>query len=165
MMKYFGLPVLASKHGADVDRLIVYIHILMALLFVGWAFYFVYTLWRFRASRASNADYVGARTHASTYVEVAVAVAEMVLLFALAVPFWANAADEFPPEKESTVMRIIGRQFNWVARYPGADGKFGANKLELVAQDNPLGLDKSDPNAKDDVLVESGSEMAVPVNK
>ena len=164
MMKYFGLPVLASKHGADVDRLVVYLHVLMALLFIGWGFYFVYTLWRFRASRANRADYVGARTHASTYVEVAVAVAEMVLLFALAVPFWANAADEFPKESESTVMRIIGRQFNWIARYPGADGKFGANKLELVASDNPLGLDKNDPNAKDDIVVES-SEMAVPVNK
>jgi cytochrome c oxidase subunit II len=164
MMKYFGLPVLASKHGADVDRLVIYIHILMALLFVGWAVYFVYTLWRFRASRANNADYVGARTHASTYVEVAVAVAEMVLLFALAVPFWANAADEFPKESESTVMRIIGRQFNWIARYPGADGKLGANKLDLVASDNPLGLDKNDPAAKDDIILES-SEMAVPVNK
>ena len=164
MMKYFGLPVLASKHGADVDRLVIYIHILMALLFVGWAGYFVYTLWRFRASRANNADYVGARTHASTYVEVAVAVAEMVLLFALAVPFWANAADEFPKESESTVMRIIGRQFNWIARYPGADGKLGANKLDLVASDNPLGLDKNDPAAKDDIVLES-SEMAVPVNK
>lgn len=164
MMKYFGLPVLASKHGADVDRLILYIHILMGALFVGWTFYFFYTLWRFRASRAKNADYVGARTHASTYVEVAVTVVEMVLLFLLAVPFWANAADEFPDPEKSTVMRIIGRQFNWVARYPGADGKFGANKLELVAQDNPLGLDKNDPAGKDDAVVE-GSTMAVPVNK
>lgn len=164
MMKYFGLPVLASKHGADVDRLVIYIHILMALLFVGWAFYFVYACWRFRASRANNADYVGARTHASTYVEVAVAVAEMVLLFALAVPFWANAADEFPDPAKSTVVRIIARQFNWIGRYPGADGKFGANKLELVASDNPLGLDKADAAGKDDVVVET-SEIAVPVNK
>ena len=164
MMKYFGLPVLASKHGADVDRLVLYIHLLMALLFVGWAVYFVYACWRFRASRAGNADYVGARTHASTYVEVAVAVAEMVLLFALAVPFWANAADEFPDPEKSTVVRIIGRQFNWIGRYPGADGKFGANKLDLVASDNPLGLDKTDPAAKDDIVVES-SEIAVPVNK
>jgi cytochrome c oxidase subunit II len=164
MMKYFGLPVLASKHGADVDRLVMYLHVLMALLFVGWGAYFIYTLWRFRASRVTRADYVGARTHASTYVEVAVAVAEGVLLFAMAVPFWANAADEFPDPAKSTVMRIIGRQFNWIARYPGVDGKFGANKLELVASDNPLGIDKSDPAAKDDVLIES-SEMAVPVDK
>jgi cytochrome c oxidase subunit 2 len=164
MMKYFGLPVLASKHGADVDRLVLYIHILMALLFVGWAGYFLYVCWKFRASRVNRADYVGARTHASTYVEVAVAVAEMVLLFALAVPFWANAADEFPDPAQSTNMRIIGRQFNWIARYPGPDNKFGANKLELVAADNPLGLDRADPLAKDDVVLET-SEMAVPVNK
>ena len=164
MMKYFGLPVLASKHGADVDKLVVYLHVLMALLFVGWAGYFVYTLWRFRASRVKRADYVGARTHASTYVEVAVAVAEMVLLFALAVPYWSNATEEFPDPEKSTVMRIIARQFNWIARYPGADGKFGANKVELIAADNPMGIDKNDPNAKDDVVIES-SEMAVPVNK
>ncbi|PYI86127.1 MAG: hypothetical protein DME26_09665, partial [Verrucomicrobia bacterium] len=129
MMKYFGLPVLASKHGADVDRMVIYLHLIMALLFIGWGVYFVYTLWRFNETRVKKADYVGARTHASTYVEVAVAVAEMVLLFAMAVPLWANAADEFPkPEDNPTVVRIIGRQFNWIGRYPGADGKFGANK-------------------------------------
>ena len=163
-MKYFGLPVLASKHGADVDRLVMYLHVLMALLFVGWAGYFIYTLWRFRASRVKRADYVGARTHASTYVEVAVAVAEMVLLFALAVPYWSNATEDFPDPKESTVVRIIAKQFNWIGRYPGADGQFGANRVELVASDNIMGLDKNDPNAKDDVVVES-SEIAVPVNK
>ena len=164
MMKYFGLPVLASKHGADVDRLVIYLHIIMALLFIGWGIFFIYTIWRFSGVRAKRADYVGARTHASTYVEVAVAVAEMVLLFALAVPLWANAADEFPKESESTIVRIIGRQFNWIGRYPGADGKFGANRLDLVGSDNPLGLDKADPAAKDDVIVES-SEIVVPVNK
>jgi cytochrome c oxidase subunit II len=164
MMKYFGLPVLASKHGADVDKLVVYLHILMGLLFVGWGAYFVYTLWRFRAARVQRADYVGVRTHASTYVEVAVAVAEMVLLFALAVPYWSNATEEFPDPEKSTVMRIVAKQFNWIARYPGADGKFAANKVELVASDNIMGIDRSDPNAKDDVILES-SEMAVPVNK
>ncbi len=163
-MKYFGLPVLASKHGADVDKLVLYLHVLMALLFVGWAGFFIYTLWRFRAARVKRADYVGARTHASTYVEVAVAVAEMVLLFALAVPYWSNATEDFPDPANSTVMRIIGRQFSWVARYPGTDGKFGSNRLDLVASDNPMGLDKNDPSAKDDVVLES-SEMAVPVNK
>src|SRR3954447_6654636 len=142
MMKYFGLPVLASKHGADVDRLIIYLHVLMGLLFVGWAAYFVYVIWRFRASRMQRADYVGARTHASTYIEVAVAVAEMVLLFALAVPYWSSAVEKFPDESESTVMRIIARQFNWNARYPGADGKFGPARVELVTADNPFGLDK-----------------------
>src|SRR5205085_2745299 len=39
----------------------------------------------------------------------------------------------------------------WNVQYPGADGKFGRTDVKLVAADNPLGLDRSDPNAKDDV--------------
>ena len=35
MEKILGLPVLASEHGKHVDTLIIYVHWLMALLFVG----------------------------------------------------------------------------------------------------------------------------------
>src|SRR5688572_11243699 len=164
MMEQFGLPLLASEHGADVDKLIWYLHILMALLFVGWFAYFLYAIWRFRRSRNPKADYVGVTNHSSSYIEVAVAVAEGILLFALAVPLWSKAASAFPDPKESTVMRIIGRQFNWIARYPGPDGIYGSNRVDLVSGENPMGLDKSDPAAKDDVVTES-SDMAVPVNK
>src|SRR6187397_303427 len=164
MMKLLGLPILSSQHGDDVDKLIFYLHVLMIALFVGWFAYFLYAIWRFRASRNPKADYVGVTNHASSYIEVAVAIAEGILLFALAIPLWSKAASAFPDPAQSTVLRIIGRQFNWIVRYPGPDGFFGSNRVDLVAADNPMGLDKSDPAAKDDVLVES-SEMAVPVNK
>lgn len=163
-MKQFELPLRASVHGADVDKLIIYLHWLMIALFIGWMAYFVYAVWRFRRSRSPKADYVGVTNHSSSYIEVAVAIAEGILLFALAVPLWSKAATDFPDPKDSTVMRIIGRQFNWIARYPGADGIFGSNRVDLVSGENPMGLDKNDPAAKDDVVVES-NEMAVPVNK
>jgi len=162
--RFFGLPIVGSEHAANVDKLLMLLHLLMLVLFIGWGAYFIYTLWRFRQRRHPRADYIGAKTHASTYVEVSVALAEMVLLFALAVPFWARAVDKFPDEKESTVIRVVGRQFNWTARYPGADGKFGASRLELVSADNPLGLDKNDPAGKDD-LVTASDGMAAPVGK
>lgn len=164
MMKYVGLPVLGSQHGADVDKLILSLHVLMLALFVGWSLFFLFVLWRFRQRRNPKASHAGARTHASTYIELGVAATELVLLFALAVPFWARAVDKFPDPKDSTVIRVTGRQFNWIVRYPGADGKFGASRLDLVSSENPLGIDKNDPAAQDDVLVES-SEIAVPVNK
>ena len=162
--RFFGLPAVGSVHAANVDQLLMLLHLLMLLLFVGWAGYFVYVLWRFRQSRQPRADYAGVKSHASTYIEVSVVLAEMVLLFALAVPFWARAVDKFPDEKDATLVRVIARQFNWTARYPGPDGVFGASRLELVSQDNPLGLDKNDPAAKDDILTGT-DEMAVPVGK
>ena len=59
--KVLGLPELASKNGADVDKLMVYVHWLMFVLFVGWIIYFFYALYRFRQSRNPKADYVGVR--------------------------------------------------------------------------------------------------------
>lgn len=164
MTKLLGLPELASKHGADVDALIIYMHWLMGLLFVGWLAYFVYAVWRFRRSRNPKADYVGVTGHTSTWAEVAVAVVEGILLLFFAIPWWARAVDKFPEEKQSTVIRVTGRQFNWIARYPGADGEFGAQDMKLVSADNTMGVDPTDPKSKDDVLLEN-SEVVVPVDK
>jgi cytochrome c oxidase subunit 2 len=164
MMKQFELPLLASQHGQDVDNLIIYLHWLMIALFVGWTAYFLYAIWRFRSSRNPKADYVGVTNHASSYIEVAVAIAEGILLFALAIPLWSRAATAFPDPSQSTVMRIIAMQFDWIARYPGPDGIFGSNRVDLVSGENPMGLDKNDPAAKDDIVA-TGKEMAVPVDK
>ena len=51
MEKLLGLPVLASEHGAEVDKFIIYVHYLMIVLFIGWGAYFIYALLRFRQSR------------------------------------------------------------------------------------------------------------------
>lgn len=164
--RLFRLPPLASEHGGAIDRLLLYIHLLMIVLFIGWAAYFLYVLWRFHQRRQPKADPAGARTQTSTYLEVGVAVVEGILLFGLALPIWSRTAiaSNFPKPEESTVVRIIGRQFNWMARYPGPDGVFGRASPELVAPDNPLGVDRDDPAAADDILLES-SEVVVPVGK
>lgn len=170
--KLLGLPELASKHGADVDKLIIYVHYLMLVLFVGWAAYFLYCLVRFRKARNPKADHHGVTGHASNYLEIAIAIVEVILLVGFAVPLWAKVVDDFPkPEDNPLNIRVTARQFNWMVRYPGADNKFGQQDVTLVSADNPLGLlqksDKhkaQDKEGADDVSVESG-EIAVPVNR
>src|SRR6267154_4640645 len=163
MSKLLGLPVLASEHGQQVDNLIIYVHWLMIVLFVGWLAYFAYALFRFHHSRNPKADYVGVKNHASSYIEVAVAVVEGVLLIAVAVPLWSKAVT-VPKEEGSTQVQIVGQQFNWNARYPGKDGKFGQSDMHFVNSTNTFGLDPADPNGKDDIQLTLG-EMHVPVNK
>jgi cytochrome c oxidase subunit 2 len=161
--KLLGMPPLASSNGQDVDDLIIYVHWLMLALFIGWIFYFAYAVWRFRASRNPKADYVGVKSHASSYVELAVAGVEAVLLIFIAVPLWAKAVDKFPPADQSTVIQIVAQQFAWNARYAGPDGKFGAQDMKLVSATNVFGVDLSDPNAADDIQVLN--EIHVPVGK
>src|ERR1041384_6882023 len=96
ILKLFKLPMVASQEGGDVDKLVIYVHILMLALFVGWAAYFLYAIVRFRRRAGQKADYLGVTGHASNYIEGAVAILEGVLLFVFAVPLWAHAVDKFP---------------------------------------------------------------------
>jgi cytochrome c oxidase subunit 2 len=169
--KLLGLPELASEHGAEVDKFIIYVHALMVVLFIGWGAYFLYTLWRFRAGRNPKADHVGVTSHASNYLEVAVAFVEVVLLVGFAVPLWARVVDKFPPENEAQIVRLTGQQFAWNARFPGADGKFGQQDTKLVTPNNPFGLHQldeqlkaADTAGKDDVNLPFGSEIVIPVD-
>ena len=160
------LPPVVSEHGAALDNLLLYVHILMFALFIGWSAFFIYTIFRFSQKRNPKADYHGVKSHLTNYLEVAVAVIEAVLLVGFALPLWARgtSASKYPAEKDSTVIRVIGRQFNWMARYPGPDGVFGKGDIKFVTGENPLGVDASDPHSKDDVLVQS-SEIYVPLGK
>jgi cytochrome c oxidase subunit 2 len=135
----------------------------MAVLFVGWGVFFLYVLLRFRRGANPKANYAGAHGKFSKGVEVAIVIAEMVLLVGYAIPAWAKRVKQFPAESEATVVRVVGEQFAWNMQYPGADGKFGRTDIKLVSSDNPLGLDRSDPNAKDDIT--TINQLNVPVDR
>jgi cytochrome c oxidase subunit 2 len=164
MEKLLGLPPLASEHGANVDKLIIYVHWLMAVLFVGWILYFGYTLLRFNHKANPKADYEGLKGHLSNYIELAVAAIEGVLLVCFAVPLWAGQVDHFPEPKDNPInIRIIAQQFNWNVFYPGADGEFGRRDISLVSDSNPWGIDNNDPKSKDDF--NTVDEIHVVVNR
>jgi len=158
------LPVLASEHGGDVDHFIIYVHLLMGVLFAGWFGYFLYTIVRFSAKRNPKADHLGVKSHASSYLEVVVALVEIALLVGFAIPLWAKVVDDFPKESESTVIRITAQQFAWNSRFPGKDGVFGKRDIKLVDGSNPMGYDPADPAGKDDI-VPPLNDINVPVNK
>jgi cytochrome c oxidase subunit 2 len=164
MTEWLGLPPLASAHGGQIDSLIGWTHIFMLLLFVGWGGFFLFCLFRFRRSRQPVADYAGVRSHSSSYLEIGVAVVEGVLLFAFSIPLWAARVDHVPSPDEALIVQVTGEQFAWNIHYAGPDGKFGRTDIALLdLQSNPLGLDRNDPAAKDDVT--TLNQLYLPVNK
>ena len=163
MTEWLGLPPLATTHGGQIESLIGWIHIFMLVLFVGWGAFFTYVLFRFRSSRNPVANYPGVKTHASSYLEGAVLVIEMVLLFAFSIPLWAARVDHVPDEKQALVVQVTAEQFAWNVHYPGPDRVFGRTDIKLIdLQSNPLGVDRNDPAAKDDVT--TLNQLYLPVN-
>ena len=163
MGELLGLPIQASEHAHEIDEMIILIHWLMAVLFVGWGAFYVYTLIRFRASANPKADYTGVTSHTSSYLEIGVAVIEAVLLIGFAVPAWAHRVNDIPPEEEATVVNVIGKQFEWISHYPGEDGRWGRRDISLITPTNTIGLDRGDPNGADDIV--SINQLNLPVNK
>jgi cytochrome c oxidase subunit 2 len=146
------MPPIASEHGADLDHINALVHWLMLILFVVWGAYFVFVLFRFRASRSPKANYGGAHSHASTWGEGAVLVAEIILLVAFSIPAWSRWTTKPAASKNPLELRIVAEQFAWNIQYPGADGVFGRTRSELVSATNPMGLDPDDPAGKDDII-------------
>lgn len=163
MYKLLGLPGVASAHGHKVDDFIVYVHWLMAVLFVGWFIYFVIVLFKFNQRRTAKANYHGVQHHGTTYIEAAVVIIEACLLIFLAIPLWGEVVGKFPKESESTAIQIVAQQFAWNARYAGADGEFGEQDMKFVNEKNIFGVNPDDAHGKDDVQVLN--EIHVPVDK
>ena len=73
---------------------------------------------------------------------------------------------DISPGENVVEMEVVGRQFAWYYHYPGADGKLGLRDPKLVDPqssdpDELIGLDRSDPVAKDDLVTPN---MVIPVN-
>jgi len=65
-----------------------------------------------------------------------------------------------PAPKGAMVIEIYGKQFDWTVRYSGADNKLGKQNFRLINDDNPLGVDTSDANSRDDIITR---EFHIPV--
>ena len=147
-----------SEHGKEIDHMLNFCHWFMLLLFVGWGSFFLYTIWRFRKSRNPRADYHGVRNHVSTHIEASVVIIEAVILMGFALPLWGKRVNEIPVGEQADALKIraIGYQFGWYFHYAGADGKFGRQHTRFIHGANVLGLDPTDPDGDDDIVVADG---------
>jgi cytochrome c oxidase subunit II len=75
------------------------------------------------------------------------------------------AANRFAgPSLTAMQVEVVGEQFQWYFRYPGADEAFGTTRPQLVdaTAGNPLGIDPRDPNGADDIV---SSTLVLPAGR
>lgn len=157
------LPIQASTYAAKIDHSLMILHVAMLAVFVLWAVYMVFCLFRYRQKMNPKADYHFTHNLAALTPDVVILVFEIWLIFLVGVPIWAHIREDLPKPEAATEMNVVAEQFAWSFHYPGADGKFGKADVKLVSAGNPLGLDPGDPDGADDIV--SVNECAVPLGK
>jgi cytochrome c oxidase subunit II len=61
-------------------------------------------------------------------------------------------------------IEVMGQQWQFSFRLPGKDGVMGTSDTRNVTPENPFGLNPSDPNGQDDVLI-AGEDLHLPLNR
>jgi cytochrome c oxidase subunit 2 len=155
--KLMGMLPNHSEHGKEIDHMLNFCHWFMLLLFVGWSTFFLYTIFRFHKSRNPRANYHGVQSHVTTHLEAGVVIIEAVILLGFALPLWGKRVNEIPVGEQADALKVraMGYQFGWYFHYAGQDGLFGRQHLRFATGPNPLGLDPTDTDGADDVVVNS----------
>jgi cytochrome c oxidase subunit 2 len=158
------LPPLASRHGAGIDRMLIYLLCATGAMFLVGHLILGYFIWRFAGQRKVSSRLAGARIERNWGIALGLlmtVVAEGGVL-AIGLPAWSEYFGSAPPADAVTV-EVVPEQFAWNVRYAGADGVFGRTDAELIDTDNPLGIDAADPAAGDDVT--EINQIHVPVDR
>lgn len=156
------LPEGVSSVAPVIDRLFYSILWITGVVFVAVEATLLVFLVRYRQRPGRRATY----THGSSFVETIWTVIPALILVWLAFynqRAWSQVRGTPPPH--DLEVAITGQQFAWNIHYPGADGIFGRTDPALVNDEtgNPIGLDRSDPSAADDLV--TINQLHLPVHQ
>jgi len=153
------LTPLASNWGKMDDTLSITMAV-TGLFFVVINLFVVYTLWRFRHRPGVRAAYQPDNKKLEHWL-IGITTVGIVALLAPGLAVYANYVQ--PPE-DAMILEVLGQQWQWRYRFPGAGGKLGGTDARFVTGQNPFGLDPADAAGQDDVLV-MGNEVHLPLNR
>ena len=161
MAKIWWFPPPITNLGQEIDSQFMRTLLITGIVFVAAQFGLAIAVYRFRDHGQKATYFEGNNT-----MEIVWTVATVVLFVGLGL-FAHNAWAQvhyIGASPGAIPIEVTAQQFAWNFRYAGADGKFGRTKPELVSAStgNPVGLDSTDPAAKDDVV---SPVAAVPVGR
>ena len=159
------MPELASRHGAGIDAMLHYLLVTVGALFLTGHLVLGCFIWRGGRPRQAAPRLASRRTELALSGALGIGMALIAEggVVAIGMPVWTEYFDTVPPADTLTI-DVTAQQLMWNIRYPGPDGKFGRTEPRLMDDAlNPIGLDRTDPAAADDIL--TINESAVPVGR
>lgn len=158
--QYF-LPEASSPHGRRTDFLFwLSMGIITVAFFITNALLFGFA-WRYQHKEGYKAAYYP-ENHKLELIWTVIPAVVMAILVFTGWRAWRDIMSEAP--QDAQVFEIVGKQFNWIVRYPGVDdNKLGAYNYKLIDSNNDTGIDYTDAASFDDFT--STSELHIPVNK
>jgi cytochrome c oxidase subunit 2 len=150
----------ASDHGVLVDRML---YVTLAVTFVVFLITQIALFWfsyKYQESDDRKAFFYPHNNTLELIWTVIPAIA-LTVLVGFGIVYWFRITGDAP--KDAMQVEVVGKQFGWEFRYPGADGILGKKYFKNVdpAAGNPAGQIWEDSTNKDDIFVEQEMHLVV----
>ncbi|HLZ17919.1 MAG TPA: cytochrome c oxidase subunit II [Cyclobacteriaceae bacterium] len=149
-IKHMGTyePPVASVHGEVTDNLFwitMWVTVFAFVIIFIAMFWFTYA---YRYDKNRKAAFFADNHYLEITWTVVPAIVLALLIFK-GLKAWNDITS--PASKEAVLIEVVGQQFAWTARYPGAkDKELGKHNYKLIDASNEFGLDLTDKNTFDD---------------
>ena len=131
------LPVSASEHGADVDKLMNVNIWMVTVSFFIVNFFLFYFAWKYQFKKGRKAKFFA---HDNRLEMLWTLVPGVLLAFVIVYGLITWNKITGPASADAIQIELYSRQFDWTARYPGENKTFGTASYNLISTSNPLGL-------------------------
>ena len=163
LSKHWWFPATIAEHGPRIDTQFTITIIVVGVAFAAAQIGLGWVVWKCGdKGDKTRATY----THGSNRLEIVWTIVTAVVFISLGImgqSVWASMHLTAAPAGAYQI-EVVAQQFQWNFHYPGKDNVFGRTDPKLIDDSalNFIGLDDTDPNAKDDAVV---STLAIPLNR
>jgi cytochrome c oxidase subunit II len=162
-LKSYGwrmLPEAASIHGKELDWLFNFNMGILWFVFVATHILLFYFAYKYYGRTGAKATYFPHDNRLEMIWTVIPAIVLAVIVI-YGIKTWNHITAVADPNDQ--IIEIYSKQFDWTARYAGADNTLGASNYKLITATNDLGLDSTSKEGMDDIVVKN--ELHLVVNK
>ncbi len=154
------LPVSASEHGVEIDWLFNFNMLIIFIVFVITHIALFWFAYKYYGRKGIKVTYLAHDNRLEMiWTIIPAIVLAVIIIFGLR--SWNKITSDADPN--SMIVEIYAKQYDWTARYAGADNKLGDANYRLITATNDLGMDSVSAGGKDDIVVKN--EIHLPVGK
>lgn len=161
-MMGYGPHAAASEHGDSLDSAFSITLFFTGIVFVLTQIALFWFANKYRWQEGRQARFIAHDNRLEVWWTVIPAVV-MTILVVRGLNAWNTVMADVKEGDDYIEIEATGQQFNWIIRYPGADGKLGARDYKLTTAANSLGQDFTDRKNWDDMI--PAQEIYLPVGK
>jgi len=145
------LPESASLEGERYDTLYLVTFSLILLVQAITQFLLFYFSFKYRGVKGRKALFYADSTKLEViWTATPAIILAFIVLYGISV--WTDVMDTSDAENP-LIVEVYAKQFQWEARYAGADNELGAASVRNIKGINTMGVDMTDLNAHDDIPV------------